>query len=144
LHNGYAYVGNYASAVIAVEIPSGNERWRYENDEAGGAFVSSPAVSEEYLVIGSRDGRAHCLDPADGELLWTYETGAEVDSSPVIAGKKVVFGSSDGRFYCVDLPSGSLIWRYDVGSPITTSAAVTSEVTVFGADDGTVYALTAG
>ena len=33
------------------------------------------------LYIGDYDGQLHCLDITNGEMLWTYETGAEINSS---------------------------------------------------------------
>ena len=105
-----------------------------------GAFFSSPAVSKNRVVIGSRDKLVHCIDRKSGEKIWTFQTRDDVDSSPVIAGEQVVVGSNDGRLYVLELRGGDLIWSYEIGDDIVGSPAVTDGHIFVGAEDGRVYA----
>ena len=93
-------------------------------------LFSSPAVTDDYVVVGSRDGGLYCLNPENGEVLWVFQTQGDVDSSPVIAGDRVIFGSLDGRLYIVDLREGEEIWSYEIGDGIVASPAVAVICTV--------------
>jgi len=131
------YVGNYNGELLKASLPAGVVVWRYTID--GGSLVSSPAVTDEVVVIGGGDMRIHCVDNLTGKARWTYTSLGAVDSSPVICGDKVLVGSDDGRLYLLRLADGKLIWSYEIGRSITSSPAVADGMVVIGCDDGMVY-----
>jgi outer membrane protein assembly factor BamB len=131
------YVGNYNGELLKASLPAGVVVWRYTID--GGSLVSSPAVTDEVVVIGGGDMRIHCVDNLTGKARWTYTSLGAVDSSPVICGGKVLVGSDDGRLYLLRLADGKLIWSYEIGRSITSSPAVADGMVVIGCDDGMVY-----
>ncbi|MCP4231904.1 MAG: PQQ-binding-like beta-propeller repeat protein, partial [bacterium] len=135
-----AYVGHYGNQLICIDIENKKIAWEYGDKKHGGAFFSSPAVSKEHVVIGSRDGYLHCVNRQSGRKTWTFRTRDDVDSSPVIAGEKVIVGSSDGRLYSVNLKDGKEVWSYEIGAAITGCPAVTAGLIVIGAQDGRIYA----
>ena len=137
IREGHVYVANYDGDLLKASLTTGEVAWRYSIGDA--PFVSSPAVSEEVVVIGGRDMRVHCIDNRTGEARWAYATLGEVDSSPAIAGDKVVVGSDDGRLYLLSLADGKLLWTYETGRSITSSPAVADGMIVVGCDDGMVY-----
>ena len=81
-----AYVGHYGSKLLCIDIIEEKIVWEYENKQDGGPFFSSPAIGQERIVVGSRDGFVHCIDRKTGNKIWTFRTRDEVDSSPVISG----------------------------------------------------------
>ena len=133
----HVYVGNYNGELLKASLPAGEIVWLYSTD--GRPFVSSPAVTDDVVVIGGGDMRVHCVDNRTGKARWTYTSLGAVDSSPVIAGDKVVVCSDDGRLYMLSLADGRLIWSYEIGRSITSSPAVADGMVVVGCDDGTVY-----
>lgn len=137
LGNHHVYVGNYYGELLKASLTTGEISWRYSID--GGPFISSPAVTDEVVVIGGGDMRVHCVDNLTGKAHWTYTTLGAVDSSPVIAGDKVLVGSEDGRLYLLSLADGKLLWSYEIGRSITSSPAVADGMVVVGCDDGMVY-----
>ena len=95
-------------------------KWKFK---AQGKIVSSPAVIDGRVYIGSRDNNLYALDKDTGTLLWKFKTGGWVDSSPALNKGKVYFSSKDGNLYCLDADKGSLIWKYqtkgaDCSSPV--------------------------
>jgi outer membrane protein assembly factor BamB len=138
VYGGNAYIGHYENRLVSVDLGNRRIDWEYGDDESG-AFFSSPAVNEEYVIVGSKDWRLHCVDREDGAGIWSFDTGGEVDSSPVICGDKVVFGSADGYLYMLDLDNGSELWSYEIGEGIISSPAVASGMVIIGAEDGRVY-----
>jgi outer membrane protein assembly factor BamB len=138
IYKGFAYLGHYGFRFISVDLEKQSIAWEYGDDE-GGAFFSSPAVNEKYVIVGARDWKVHCIDRENGGGIWTFDTGGEVDSSPVICGDKVVFGSADGFMYLLDLENGKKLWSYEIGEGIVASPAVANGVVIIGAYDGRVY-----
>jgi len=137
VRGNHAYVGNYNGELLKASLTAGEIIWRYSTD--GDPFISSPAVTDEVVVIGGEDMRVHCVDNRTGKARWTYTTLGAVDSSPVIAGDKVIAGSDDGRLYMLSLTDGKLIWSYEIGRSITSSPAVADGMVMIGCDDGMVY-----
>lgn len=137
VRGSYVYIGNYYGELLKASLTAGEVVWRYSIDN--GSFISSPAVTDEVVVIGGEDMRVHCVDNLTGKSRWTYTTLGAVDSSPLIAGDKVVIGSDDGRLYMLDLADGRLLWSYETGRSITSSPAVADGMVVVGCDDGMVY-----
>ena len=133
-----AYLGHYGNEVISVDLDAGTVAWRYK--ERGFPYFSSPAVTDERVIIGGRDKRVHCLDRATGKQLWEFQTGGKVDSSPVVCGDKIAFGSEDGRIYVVSMENGKELWSYEIGKPLTASPAVVNGMIIIGSEDGAVYA----
>jgi outer membrane protein assembly factor BamB len=134
LDAGRAYFGHYGNELVCVDLAKEEIVWRYPSlvDQA---FVSSPAVGADHLVVGGRDKHLHCLAKSDGKLLWKVPTRRKIDGCPVICGDKVVFGSGDGRLFVVRLADGEVLWTYDLGSSIFSSPAVADGRIYVGAAD---------
>lgn len=137
IHGDHVYVANYNGELLKAPLAGGKVVWRYTID--GAPFISSPAVTDEVVVIGGGDMRVHCVDNRTGKARWTYTTLGAVDSSPVIVGDKVLVGSDDGLLYLLRLADGKKLWSYETGQSITSSPAVADGMVVIGCDDGMVY-----
>jgi serine/threonine-protein kinase len=66
--------------------------------------VSSPAVVNGVVYIGSFDGNVSALDPRAAGLLWRFATENFVVSSPAVVNAVVYVGSSDDNLYAFTLP----------------------------------------
>jgi len=40
--------------------------------------VSSPAVANGYVFVGSYEGAVYCLNSSNGKIMWNYPNGNEV------------------------------------------------------------------
>ena len=137
VRDGRGYVGNYGNQVLALDLKAGSVEWKYRDRNF--PYYSSAAVTEDFVIIGGRDKRLHCLQRATGAVSWVFQTRKPVDSSPVVCGDAVIVGSEDGRLYCVGLADGKERWAYDIGAPVTSSPAAAEGRLVVGAEDGTLY-----
>jgi len=132
-----------------------------------GYVVSSPAVADGTVYVGSNDGYLYAVDAAAGAQKWKFRTGSRVDSSPLVSGGVAYFGSYDGYFYAVDTATGHLKWKFKTGGerrfegthlhgsqPIDetmpdpfdvylSSPALWHGSVYFGSGDGNVYSLDA-
>jgi eukaryotic-like serine/threonine-protein kinase len=94
------------------------------NFTTGAAVVSSPAIANGFLVLGSKDCYIYCLNASNGQLVWKFPTGNIVDSSPAIVNQRVYISSQDGWIYCINLITGKPFWVSMVGGFAQSSPTV--------------------
>jgi len=128
------YVGTYGGEVVAVNWKNEKIVWKYKPPRGEFPIHSSAAVTDNYVVVGSRDKQLHCLDRRTGKSLWTFRTRSRIDSSPVIVGDRVYFGSGDRRLYTVGLADGKQLWKFNTGRPISVGPAVGEGCLVVGCE----------
>ena len=139
-------------------------KWTFKT---GGWVLSSPAVSEGVVYIGSDDGNVYAINAAAGAAKWKFATEGPIRSSPAVANGTVYFVSYDGNFYAVDAATGKLKWKFatagerhfeakglhgylprsqtvpDFWDMFLSSPAVDDAQVYFGSGDGNFYALDA-
>ncbi len=73
-------------------------------------MLSSPAVVNGVVYVGSDDNNTYALNATTGAKLWNYTTGSEVYSSPAVTHGTVYVGGMPTR-----PPPGR---REDCGGPL--------------------------
>ncbi len=120
--------------------PANATRW---TASTGGIVLSTPAIANGLVYVGSYDGRVYAFDNYTGAEVWNYTIGGPVRSSPAIAGDNVYIGSTAGKVFALDVLTGDEVWDHAVGSGVESSPAVAAGVVYVGSDSGNVYALNA-
>ena len=115
-------------------------RWQYA-DPVG--FFSSPAVTENRVVVGTLSGAVIALDAAIGKQLWSYNTGGPIISSPAVQAGSVYIATETGQIVALDLTSGAKRWIYETGAMIQSSLAVSDGILVVGSQNGFLVGLDA-
>jgi len=139
-------------------------KWTFRT---GAAVISSPAIANGTVYVGSSDHNLYALDAASGALRWKFATGGRVTSSPAVAAGRVYFASFDSNLYALDAASGALVWTFttagerrfsgrhlhgaepaaevvpDPFDVFLSSPVVVAGLVYFGSGDGNVYALDA-
>lgn len=128
------YFGTSDGIVFAVDWRKKTLEWKYSDERRQFEIHSSPAVTDELVIIGSRDKRLHAIDRQTGKERWTFATRGGIDSSPVVAGDRVYFGSRDKNVYGVTLEDGEEVWKYNAAQPIVASPAIAEGCLVIGTD----------
>ena len=123
-----------------IPIPEGRVQWQFESKTL---IVSSPAVVQGTVYLGTGDGRIVALDGQTGEIIWEYNVTTPVDTSPAVAGDLVFVGLRDGRLLALAKADGSFQWEFSTGELIYSSPAVYQGVVFIGSGDGKLYALDA-
>jgi len=159
--NGLAHSGVYSAAGVP---QLKGVKWTFHTH---GEVVSSPAVAQGVVYVGSNDGNLYAIDQQTGSQKWTFSTGARIGSSPAVDHGLVYFNSYDGNFYAVDETSGKLRWKFrnagerryaathlhgslpegetmpDPFDVYLSSPAISNGAVYFGSGDGNIYALDA-
>ena len=134
-----AFCGNHANQVVAFEVAAGKVAWTYQDRAM--PFYSSPAVTADLVIIGSRDKHLHAIRRATGEAAWKFRTGGRVEASPIAFTDAVVFASTDGRIYAAALADGTERWQLELGEALIASPAFGEDLLVVGGEKGTLFAL---
>ena len=159
--NDLTHSGAYAGAGVPKLT---GVKWTFRTH---GEVVSSPAIVDGVVYIGSNDGALYAIDQETGAKKWAFPTQGRVPSSPAVDHGVVYFGSYDGQFYAVDAATGKLRWKFanpgerryaathlhgsiPVGETMPdpfdlylSSPAIFDGAVYFGSGDGNVYALDA-
>jgi len=138
------YVGTMSpSTVLGVDWKQAKVAWTFEPEKTRQAFYSSPAVTENLVVIGCRDRHVRALDRATGKEIWDFVAAGQVDCSPVVVGNRVVVGAKDrnGSLYVLGLAKGMQLAKIELDGAILGSPAVADGKVVIGTEKGTVYCL---
>jgi len=140
-------------------------QWKFKTR---GHVLSSPAVYDGVVYVGSDDRTLYAIDATAGTEKWRFQTkGGAVNSSPAVSAEAVYFLSADGSFYALDRISGKELWKFqtegerrfeakglhgvtprqqtipDSWDFYLSSPALLNGAVYFGCGDGNVYALKA-
>jgi outer membrane protein assembly factor BamB len=129
LHTGYS---------ISTAPQTNQTVWRYTT---GGSVMSSPAVVNGTVYVGSNDDNVYALNASTGARIWSYATSAQVFSSPAVDGGVVYVGSVDDSVYALNATTGAYLWSYRTGGAIQSSPAVAYGLVYVGSSDNNIYAL---
>ncbi|ADE01275.1 outer membrane protein assembly factor BamB family protein [Haloferax volcanii] len=116
--------------VYALDAETGETEWRYE---VGDEVVSTPAVTNNRVYVGTSDEALYALSRSTGEVEWTYETRDMIWSSPAVAYGSVYFTDWNGNVHAADAATGEQEWLADTaGRYISGSVAVGEEAVYVG------------
>jgi outer membrane protein assembly factor BamB len=87
--------------LYAIDIETHEKLWNVPFI-AGDDLRSSPALANETLYIGSKDGLLYAVDATSGEKLWQFTTGGPITSSPTLADGVIYVTSDDGKLYAIE------------------------------------------
>ena len=114
--------------------------WRFDS---GGELYSSPAISGDKLVIGSKSGFLYGLNAVTGEQVWSRDLGEYiVRSTPAIL-EDVVYLNNGYQSLALALDDGSTLWTTDVSFTGNTSPTVVNRKVYVASQNGAVLALNA-
>lgn len=72
--------------------------------------ISGPALSDEYLIVGTAKGKVVAFDFETGDVLWQTQLSSEVVSRATIVDSRVYTRTVDGHLYALNLQTGGVIW----------------------------------
>lgn len=143
--NGTVYVGAYDGAMYALDVETGERRWR---TGIGDAIGSSPAYFNGICYIAveysTPSGSVVALDAATGDVRWidrrpTNHPHSTIALDPDIG--RLVVGSNDGVCYAWSFPDLERAWTFQTDGPIKGPIAVHEDLALFGSWDEHVYGL---
>lgn len=102
--------------------------------------ISTPAVTNEYVVFGNQNGVVQALKLRNGKPAWRFKTGGPVFSSPAVADGKIVVGSTDGFVYGLN-EKGKKLWALKTDGPVLGSPLIENGVVYIAGSDRCMQAM---
>ena len=158
-HGNNAHTGVYEGAGPK---KLGGIKWTFKTP---GPIVTSPAIADGVVYIGSMSGHLYAIDQQSGKEKWNFKSRMPIASSPAVAGGSLYFVSSAGSLVSMDIATGKPKWVFateyerkfeakglhgypsaaqtiaDAHDLYTSSPAVANGKVYFGSGDGNVYAV---
>lgn len=103
--------------------------------------LSSPAISDGVLYVGSENSKFYSLRLSSGRVYWKYNAGYPIEAPPAVDGATVCFGASNGVMRCFDRADGRELWSFQARSEILSSPVIHGGRLYFSSSDDRVYAL---
>lgn len=137
LYNGKLFINTW-QGLFCLNEKDGNKIWN--NLKVKG--MSTPAIYDGKIFVGSNDGKIYCLNGTNGKIIWKsllqknpVYTG--ISSSPKIYENKIFIGTfnesgGNGSFYCLNAENGKIIWKYNTSSIHLSSSAIINGKVVIG------------
>lgn len=128
--------------VVAVDWKAKKPAWSFSPPRRQQPFNSSPAVTDNLVIVGSKDRKVYALDRGTGVEKWNFLTEGAVEASPVVAGDRIYVGcqSTTGEFYVLDT-AGKQVQQLVLDSAVTGSVGLGPDCVILGTDKGSVYCL---
>jgi parallel beta-helix repeat protein len=109
--------------------------WKFQT---GGPIVSSPAVADGIVYVGSADGYMYAVNATTGKKLWNVWIGSGI-SSPTITFGKVFITCKPGEVIALDMYSGLQVWKQSLGEEAGFGAPLVVGSRVFVNGNQTVH-----
>lgn len=101
-----------AGALLCLAAATGEQRWRFDVDDA---LLARVTVGAECVFFGARDAVCYALDRRTGQLRWKQNLGSPIITSPALVAERLYVVASGGRICCLDARRGLVEWTFDVG-----------------------------
>jgi len=125
--DGVVYAVSGDGVVHALELGSGQERWKAE---LGTEASASPLVIDNLVIAADEGGTIHALARADGTSVWSVRTDGSITGSPAVVDDRIIAATGRGSIYALEAATGRIAWQKAVVGEISRSVAVA---------DGTIY-----
>lgn len=132
------YAVSASGRIFAIEQQTGVVSWSETINQSDSRYsvanVSSPAVLNGRIYVGSTDNRVYALNSSNGNVEWRVGTGNSIISSPSVDDGVVYIGSTDGKLYALNAQDGSTEWTFELPGEVSATPAVSDSLVFIGAD----------
>ena len=106
--NGMVYAVD-SGYLCALDAGTGVLLWQ---SKTVGVYLSSPAVANGVVYVGSPDNNVYAVNASTGAVLWSAVTGSAIYNSPVVVNGMLYIGSTDGYLYAFGLPNQQMSEKF--------------------------------
>ena len=118
-HDRSLYLGGADGSVLQLSADDGVVEWEAA---VSGEVLAAPAVSDDWVIVQTYDGKLLGFQPGTDEPAWTFTSDVPVltlrgTSTPILVGGNAIAGFGDGKVIAVDVNSGNVSWESRIGVP---------------------------
>jgi len=136
----YASIDGFPNVLIAFDVKSQTELWRFTIPYTGGDCFCTPAVNNSMVFIGGQSGRGlYALDRWTSEQKWLKEIGTMILRHPIVDDAYIYVISRDSLF-CLQTDDGETVWSQPVsGSGPSAYSPLVDEQQVYAVINGELW-----
>mgnify|MGYP006258925647 FL=1 len=118
-HDRSLYLGGADGSVLQLSADDGVVEWEAV---VSGEVLAAPAVSDDWVIVQTYDGKLLGFQPSADEPAWTFTSDVPIltlrgTSTPILVGDNAIAGFGDGKVVAVDVNSGNVSWESRIGVP---------------------------
>ena len=118
-HDRSLYLGGADGSVLQLSANDGVVEWEAA---VSGEVLAAPAVSDDWVIVQTYDGKLLGFQPGADEPAWTFTSDVPVltlrgTSTPILVGDNAIAGFGDGKVIAIDVNSGNVSWESRIGVP---------------------------
>ena len=118
-HDRSLYLGGADGSVLQLSAEDGVVEWEAA---VSGEVLAAPAVSDNWVIVQTYDGKLLGFQPGADEPAWTFTSDVPVltlrgTSTPILVGGNAIAGFGDGKVVALDVDSGNVSWESRIGVP---------------------------
>ena len=118
-HDRSLYLGGADGSVLQLSADDGVVEWEAA---VSGEVLAAPAVSDDWVIVQTYDGKLLGFQPGADEPAWTFTSDVPIltlrgTSTPILVGDNAIAGFGDGKVVAVDVNSGNVSWESRIGVP---------------------------
>jgi outer membrane protein assembly factor BamB len=130
-----------ADGLLAVDVESGEERWRLAPEDGQGNFWAAPTVHDGTVYLANGHRRVHAVDAATGETRWTTEVDVGARASPTLGHDgEALFVGGNGHVSRLAAATGEVEWRREVFGQVVRPVALRPPLVYAVTEGGELYA----
>ena len=110
-----------------------------------GEILSSPAMDDRNVYVGTKDGDFYAIDARSGRTTWKVNLGLPVLSTPTIVQNTILVGTTKGLVLALSADDGKTLWQYRIewlskgGNHVAASPTVSRGSLYIVGDNGALY-----
>jgi len=131
-----------AGALVALDVDTGEEQWRYDDFDERANVSSSPAYADGTVYVGGENANGsgstlYALDAATGGVEWERNLRGHQELSPTVADGTVYYvgrpetDDPSGRLYALDEATGETAWQTPIDDVSLRSSPAIADGTVY-------------
>lgn len=121
--------------VVGLNITDGLPSWQYDSESES---LCGIALTDEMLVMTSKDGWVKGVDLQAAEERWTTEVHSFIRHAPVCHDEGVLV-AANRKLICIDQASGEIVSSTELNSEITTQPKVDDGFLCVGTKEGNIH-----
>ena len=135
---GPTLIAGTTGEVFAIDVATGELRWKYSSD----GYITAAVKGNGVTYIANIDNNLYALDDSTGVTKWKFGASNEVANTPVLSNGRLYVTDNNGNINALDAQTGNVQWSNHAG-PYWVSLYSSGNMVLASNDDNNLYAYNA-
>ncbi len=137
IRDNVLYVSTFDGHIYSLSTTDGNLLpWSFKSETG---FVSSPAIYEDIIIVGSFDRNLCAVRIGEDTPLWKFHAENWFWGTALVDEGIVYAGCLDGKVYALDVLTGDKIWEFNAGNSVVSAPIMADDLLVVASESGDIF-----